>query len=95
MASYNVHWKTESSTLRVYKEGDSYENRDDSILSASVHHNGDTELFIFNVKGTLCRKLLRYIFKKPYEDGVETVKYDRKGKDIIWNLKRYFGGKND
>lgn len=90
MSEYTVHWKTELSTLRVYRKGDSYDERSDSYLSATVHHLGDTELFVCNVKGNLCRTLLRLIFKPQYDKGVRVVKYDREGVDKVIHLDRYF-----
>lgn len=89
---YTIHTKQEVSTLRVFKGGESYENRDSPILSCTVHYISDTEVYICNASGALSKTLLRVLCKDLFNSGYRIIRYERDNKIKLINLAEKLDG---
>jgi hypothetical protein len=72
-----IHLKTEVSTLRVFKEGYSYDDREGVLFSCTVHYLADNEVYICNAVGEISRKTVAAIRKLFIGKGIRTIKYER------------------
>ena len=83
-----MHVKTEISTVRVFKDGDSYTNKSEPIFSCTLHYISDTEVYLCNAVGdgkTAFRKLLKHLGS----NGIALLRYERHGVMKEINLTRY------
>ena len=72
-----IHIKDEVSTCRVYKEGESYENRDTAIFTCTVHYIRDDTVYICNAQGTMSIAIIRSIREYAKSVGVTNITYER------------------
>jgi len=86
---YNIHFKTEMSTIRAFKEGDNYDAKSSVIFSCTLHYISDTEAYICNAVGDGGRKVFRELVRELSNQGVTSLKYERNGVLKEMNLTRY------
>ena len=74
---YTANIKTEVATLRIFKKGESYVNRDTPVFSCTIHFISDTEVYLCNAFGNFSIHVMRAI--RSHLKGFNVFRYERHG----------------
>ena len=77
---YSAHIKDEISTLRIFKDTGSYEERSVPVFSCTVHYISDTDIYICNAVGEFSREIMKTIRTLFINKGYKLCTYERRGK---------------
>ena len=88
---FNIHVKNEVSTIRLFKEGESYGSRDSPYLSLTAHYISDSEVYLCNASGEVSLPVIKTLLVFFKDKGYRVLRYERKNKLItvdINNMKK-------
>jgi hypothetical protein len=83
-----IHEKPEISHLRVFADGCSYEQKDRYLCIMSVHHLGDSEIFISGLKGIMNRRIYKLLNNYFTSKGVLILRYEKMKPDGTSKLRK-------